>query len=60
MSPLHDIAVAGLGGKVYQSTSKDVYILQKRTEKWGLVDITDISQVSAGDEQGLVDVYLLL
>ena len=57
MSPLHDIAVPGLGGKVLR---RDMYILQKRTEKWGLVDITNVSQVSAGDEQGLVDVYLLL
>ena len=54
--PDRDIAVAAVGDKVPQSTSKEVYMLQKRTEKWGYVDITDISQVCSGDELTLTKV----
>ena len=30
--------------------------LQRRTEKWGFVDVTDISQIRSGDEVTLVKI----
>ena len=48
--PDRDIAIAPIGSKVPQSTSKEVYIIQRLTSKWGYVDVTDVSQVQGGDE----------
>ena len=39
--PSCDIAIAAIGTAVAQSSSKDVYILQRKTRDWGFVDITD-------------------
>ena len=52
--PGRDIAIAPVDTKLSQSGSKEVYILQKCTEKWGYVDVTDSSQVKGGDEITLV------
>ena len=57
--PDRDIAVAPVGQKVLQSTSKDTYIIQRLTQKWGYVDVTDRSQVLAGDELTLVKISKL-
>ena len=48
--PERDIAIAPVGSKVSQSVSKEVYILQKLTAKWGYVDVTEVGQVQGGDE----------
>lgn len=48
--PDRDIAIASIGGKVPQSSSKEVYLVQKLAPKWGYVDVTDSSQVQGGDE----------
>jgi hypothetical protein len=45
-----------VGEKVLQSTSKEVHIIQKRMEKWGFVDVTDIAEVHSGDELTLIKI----
>jgi hypothetical protein len=57
--PGRDLTVAPIGQAVPQSPSKDVYMLQKLTLKWGYVDVTDRSQVQGGDEVTLVKVSKL-
>lgn len=47
--PDRDLKVAIIGSKVPQSTSKDVYIVQRLTERWGYLDITERSQLKEGD-----------
>ena len=54
--PERDVVVAAVGERVLQSSSKEVHILQKRTEKWGFVDVTDTSQVNSGDELTLTKI----
>ena len=54
--PDRDLAIAPVGNKVPGSVSKEVYILQKHTEKWGLLDVTDITQINSGDEITLTKV----
>jgi hypothetical protein len=48
--PGRDVAIAPVGTKLSQSGSKEVYILQKLTTKWGYMDVTDLSEVQVGDE----------
>ena len=47
--PHRDMAIAPVGSTLPQS-SKDLYILQKHTTKWGLVDATKVDQINSGDE----------
>lgn len=54
--PVRDIAVAPIGNKVPQSPSKDVYMLQKMTSKWGYVNVMERGQVQGGDEVTLVKI----
>jgi hypothetical protein len=54
--PDRDFVIAPIGNKVPQSTSKDVYIVQKFSTKWGYVDVTDVKQIQEGDEVALTKI----
>ena len=58
--PDRDFAIASIGKRVPQSGSKDVFIIQKLTEKWGYVDVTARNEVKGGDELTLVKVPKLV
>ncbi len=46
--PERDIAIAPLGREMPGST-KTKHILQKHTEKWGLVDVAGVAEINSGD-----------
>lgn len=58
--PDRDIAIAPIGKEVPQSSTKDVYLIQKMgLPKWGFVDVTESSQVQDGDELTLAKISKL-
>ena len=57
--PDRDISLAaGAGLSIPKSSTKDVHIIQRCTEKWGFVDVTDVSQVRSGDKITLVKIAM--